>query len=434
MTSISRLIQLLRDESFRRNRHRMLEKVRLIWIKGFLEPALDQLARIELGLEPKPDAVDRPFDLLVQRPEQAPHPLPTGTPISHIFDEAGKALLILGEPGAGKTILLLELTRDLLDRAAQDERHLIPVVFHLSSWADQRLPLADWLMDELEKRYDVPRKLAKAWVDADLLLPLLDGLDEVAAAHQEACVTTINRFLHEHGLVPLVVCSRIADYTALTGRLRLPSAVLIQALRRQQVQNYVDQAGAALVGLRTALQHHESLWELLNTPLMLSIAALAYQGRAVDEMRSSGILEDYRTQLFAAYTDAMFHRRARTTPYSREQTEHWLMWLARAMKAHHQSIFYLESLQPDLLDKPKQRNSIKYIIILPYIMFLYVSGVGGVVAAMGFHFEVSIWTLIILPASLMFVPLLFIKAFIKGELAKIELRKRTTVVVVCGTI
>ena len=110
----------------------MLEKVRLIWIKGLLEPSLDQLARMELGLEPKPDAVDRPFDLLVQRPEQAPHPLPTGTPISHVFDEAGKALLILGEPGAGKTTLLLELTRDLLDRAAQDERHLIPVVFDLS--------------------------------------------------------------------------------------------------------------------------------------------------------------------------------------------------------------------------------------------------------------------------------------------------------------
>src|SRR5262245_21408390 len=48
------------DDQFRRNRHQMLEKVRHTWITGLLEPSLSQLARIELGLETKPDAVDRP--------------------------------------------------------------------------------------------------------------------------------------------------------------------------------------------------------------------------------------------------------------------------------------------------------------------------------------------------------------------------------------
>src|SRR4051794_16357928 len=125
-----------------------------------------------------------------------------------IFDELGQALLILGAPGAGKTTLLLELARDLLDRAERDPAHLIPVVFHLSSWAVRRRPLADWLVDELAERYYVPRKQAQAWINAEQVLPLLDGLDEVAPDHRAACVEAINTFRHQHGLVPLAVCSR----------------------------------------------------------------------------------------------------------------------------------------------------------------------------------------------------------------------------------
>ncbi len=355
----------------------MLKQVRCDWITQYLERSLDQLARIELGLATQPDAVDRPFDLLLQRPKQAPQPLPTGTPISHIFTDSGNALLILGEPGAGKTTLLLELTRDLLNWAEQDERHRIPVVFMLSSWAEHRGALADWLVDELNKRYDVPRTLAQAWVEADVILPLLDGLDEVAADHREACVTTINGFVHEHGLVPLVVCSRRAEYEALSVRLRLPSAVMIQPLSRQQIRTYVEQAGTALAGLRTVLHEDETFWEFLSTPLMLSIAAFAYQGRAAEEIHAASTIEEHRRHVFAAYTDAMFHRGTPRTPYTREQTEHWLTWLAKAMKDHSQTILYLEWMQPDWL--PGQRQQWLVTFITSVMSGLSVGLLGGLV-------------------------------------------------------
>ena len=116
-------------------RHQMLAKVRRDWIDGYLKHSLDNLARIELGLEEKPDAISRPWDAIVQQPDRAPRPLPPDQAMGAIFDELGQALLILGAPGAGKTTLLLELTRDLLDRAEQDASYPIPVVFHLSSWA-----------------------------------------------------------------------------------------------------------------------------------------------------------------------------------------------------------------------------------------------------------------------------------------------------------
>src|SRR5581483_3002802 len=101
---------------------------------------------------------------------------------------------ILGAPGAGKTTLLLELARDLIARAEQDERHPIPVVFNLASWATKRQPLREWLVEELNTKYDVPRKLAQAWIGADVVSPLLDGLDEVAAEHRSNCVEAINTY------------------------------------------------------------------------------------------------------------------------------------------------------------------------------------------------------------------------------------------------
>src|SRR3954470_18640830 len=97
----------------------MLAKVRRDWIDGYLKHSLDNLARLELGLEENPNAVSRPWDVIVQQPDRAPRRLPSGQTMGAVFDELGQALLILGAPGAGKTTLLLELARDLLDRAEQ---------------------------------------------------------------------------------------------------------------------------------------------------------------------------------------------------------------------------------------------------------------------------------------------------------------------------
>jgi predicted NACHT family NTPase len=76
----------------------------------------------------------------------------------------------------------------------------------LAAWAVQRQPLEDWLVSELtSERYNVPSDVAQTWVAEEQVLPLIDGLDEVALQHRKECVAAINEFQHQHGLVPLVV-------------------------------------------------------------------------------------------------------------------------------------------------------------------------------------------------------------------------------------
>jgi hypothetical protein len=332
-----------------RHRQAMLAKVRKNWITDVLQPSLFQDTLLVLGLTEQTTAVVHRLDLVVQRPERGDRPLPPGTAITEVFDQLDRALLILGAPGAGKTTLLLELTRSLLDRAAQDTTHPIPVVFPLSTWAEQRLPLADWLVDALHEQYDVPRTIGQAWVDAEQVLPLLDGLDEVNPEHRAACIDAINYFRQDHGLLPLVVSSRTEEYKTLTSQLRLQGAVVIQPLTREQVDAHLTHLGQPMAAVRQALQEDPTLWELLDTPLMLHIVSLTYAGQPVGPLRMPGTADVRRQQLFAAYVDRMFRRRSPVTPYTRQQTEHWLAWLAWQMGRHSQSVFYLERMQPDWL-------------------------------------------------------------------------------------
>ena len=340
----------------KRNRLRMLARVRHDWIGGVLNQSLYQAARIDLGLEDRPGLVDHPLTLVVQEAAKPARLLPLRTKIRTVFDahSGSGGLLILGAPGGGKTTLLLELAQDLLDRAGADEAHPIPVVFNLSSWALRRPALADWLADELNQRHDVPRKLAQQWVTAEQILPLLDGLDEVAAEHRNACVERINEYRNQHFL-PMAVCSRTKEYESLSRRLRLPAAVVVQPLTRAEVEEYLERGGNHLAGVRAAVAGDETLWELLDTPLMLSIAMLAYQGVGDPGTPAGGSIGHRRQNLFARYVDTMFDRRTKETRYGREQTQRWLGWLATSMTRLGQSVFQLESLGRDWLRTPFQQ-------------------------------------------------------------------------------
>jgi len=334
-------------------RHEMIKNVRNIWIKDYLSNSLHNIVTIELGLDECRDKIDFRGNLVVEGPNRVQKQLPSSTNVIEVFDELGGSFLVMGGPGSGKTILLLQLARGLLDRADGDDRLPIPVVFHLSTWAVRRPHLADWLVDELAMRYNVNRGLGEKWVNEDSILPLLDGLDEVSREYREACVEAINKFRKEHGLLPLVVCSRKEEYDALKLRLNLQTAIVVKPLTRPQIEQHLKSIGTPMEGVQVALQNDQVLWELLETPLMLNIVALAFKGKSAESVRGIDELNGRRRQLFEAYENAMFERPGRSSAksccYTPQQMKHWLSWLASSMKQHDQSIFYMELLQPSWL-------------------------------------------------------------------------------------
>ncbi|NEO65409.1 MAG: NACHT domain-containing protein, partial [Moorea sp. SIO4G2] len=281
-----------------------------------------------MGLEERLDAITNPVSEIIEIGDNSPKPLPEGTKVIDIFDQigTGATLLILGEPGSGKTTTLLELARNLIDRGEQDTNQLIPVVFNLCSWAKKRQRISDWLVDELNSNYDVPKKIGLALVSQQQLLPLLDGLDEVMADYRDECILGLNQFKKDYG-AELVVCSRIKDYEALSNRLNFQSAVYIRVLSLAQIYDYLDSVGTDLTGLRTLMAEDTVLQELAQSPLMLNIMTLAYQGVAVEDLPKTDVVEERRKQLFDAYIERMFKRRKTNQRYKKAQVKHWLIWL-----------------------------------------------------------------------------------------------------------
>jgi len=344
---------IVRVPGDRRAQQILLNKVKSFWVEGVLENSLHGAVLIELGLEARPAAVAYPWEMVLLRPGEDRHPLPEGCSITDVFEETGQALLILGEPGSGKTTMLLELARHCIQKAEEADSQPIPVVFNLSSW--QGGALSDWLVEELNEKYLLPRHIGQKWVATDQFLLLLDGLDEVKRERQAACIEAINAFRRLHGLTAIVVCSRVADYEAVAPRLRLQSAVLLQSLSPEQVELYLAEVGPELKVVRTLLQEDATLQELARTPLMLSIMTLAYRGLAGDQLEHLASIEARRQHLFATYVTRMFERRGLRSLYPAAQTVRWLAWLAGKMKEQAQTVFLIEGLQPGWLESARLR-------------------------------------------------------------------------------
>ncbi len=353
-----------------RDRIILINKVRKYWICGVLETFLRDRALIALGLNPQLDALELPWT----NADATFNPLPPATKIIDKFKQLpkGRTLLILGEPGGGKTTTLLELTRELLISAEHDYTQPLPVVFNLSSW-ETKQSIAEWLVQQLHIQYQVSKETGKNWLQNQQLLLMLDGLDEINILARDACVQAINQFSLEFGQTEIVVTSRLQDYELLSNRLKVEAAVYLQPLSLEQIDAYLTKAGGELAAFKQALKQDVILQELARSPLMLSIITLAYQAKSFEDVSQLYSLEERRQHVLNAYIERMLKRRS-SKQYSREKARRWLIWLAQQMRDKSPSIFLIELLQSTWL--PNLWYKLIYAIIIGVIAGL-LCGIGA---------------------------------------------------------
>ncbi|MCM6772191.1 NACHT domain-containing protein [Nocardia sp. CDC159] len=241
---------------------------------------------------------------------------------------AEKAVLLLGEAGAGKSLL----SKYLLLRWAEQPRKVraaqpIPVLVELHRCTGEvdlvgliatrfRLPRD---ADEARAREFVLRRL-----DQGRMRLIFDGLDEVAADHQAAVVSALETFrqsytVGEQANSVMVTCRG----SAYTGSLSAFEPITIADFDDSSILRFLErwlaversptggltEAEAAELGTAESLFHqirqHPQLHQLARTPLLLSLLADLYTGSL---LRRGRTLPGSRAAFYSRVTDHMITR------------------------------------------------------------------------------------------------------------------------------
>ncbi|MBZ0315157.1 MAG: NACHT domain-containing protein [Anaerolineae bacterium] len=363
----------------------MLDLVENIWIKGFLENVLNEMRSLNLDMSfADPEKV-------LRKPGMKDYTLPDSHAIAQAYYDLNRRLVILGEPGSGKTVTLLQLTRQLIIDARKGAKKPIPIVLALSSWAVEQLPFEDWLCKEIREKYGLPRRAANDLVKGEQLTYLLDGLDEVADAHREACLQAIKEFAEKARPVDYTVSCRKAEFQNLTTRLNVAGEIVINPLTSTQIDEYLK--GNSFEGLREFKSSNMIAQGFAQIPFMLNTMAVVTREKSKRDIVSdmnlyisdrniisestlyedAGSLRDY---FLESYINIRLYYNHHKEYSDVRKIRDYLRWVAQTLIAYGQMDLYLESIQPEWAQKMSLRRRINWSAVLVSALPIGLLGIG----------------------------------------------------------
>jgi hypothetical protein len=270
-------------------------------------------------------------------------------------------LVVLGEPGAGKTMLMVRLVLDLLAHRAVGGP--VPILASIASWNPAEQDLRGWLAAQL--MIDHPALAAAPPADrqeptqaaallaSGLILMVLDGLDEIPEEVRGPAISRINYALRpgEH----LVLACRTRQYQdavrpvdSAEVTLQGAAAVQLKPLDAEAVRAYLcpatssSRAKARWAPVLAVLGTAAPAGQALETPLMVGLARAIYSprpGELVGQLRNPAELCDpgltdraaVEALLFDAFIPAAY-RHDPADPWKAQDAEKWLVFLARHLE------------------------------------------------------------------------------------------------------
>lgn len=182
--------------------------------------------------------------------------------------------VILGEPGAGKSLLLKHLLTSWAN-GSPSNGHRIPVLVELHRCNDSGVSLKDLIGNEFERNGVRGRQASveRALADGDLLV-LFDGLDEVARDHHTRVVQAIKDFVATWESCRYLMTCRVAVYTGQLSPVFSSSVSITDfddAGIRSLLAKWPGLDAAEADRFFTGLADNPQLMRLAGSPLLLTM-------------------------------------------------------------------------------------------------------------------------------------------------------------------
>jgi hypothetical protein len=292
----------------------------------------------------------------------------------HEFISIHKSLLIIGEPGAGKTALLLHLALRLLENAFQEEKYPIPIILDLATWRNEKQDFDTWLEQNLvftAGRSGVSKAVAKELIRGKKgdtpnqrnLIVLLDGLDEIPQDDRASCVNAMRQYFkgqenNNPNHYPIaVICCRKEEYLALKTNLPIQAITEIIPLKIEKVIKELEKKNiTASKILLNIIQKHQAVIKTENLLTTVFEVNLALNLAEVHLLENFTLAKLQTQNLVDAYIQQEIKK---VKGYKPEKTRHYLGFLAQKMQENRKGItFELIDMKPNWL---KDRDLFRFV-------------------------------------------------------------------------
>jgi hypothetical protein len=231
--------------------------------------------------------------------DQSPQPM-----LELLADPSQRKLVVLGDPGSGKSLLLQYLVlawADANDPLLGDAP--LPLLIELRDYASRRAKgevsgFLDYLGRSESLRWRLDPEALEYWLRHNRTQVLLDGLDEVFDPQLRQEVTTaIHRFADDYPDAQIVVSSRLIGFQHERWRQEGFRPFMLQELDKEQRElflrrwhqlAYEDESKGERkrASLLQAIQQSPAIQQLAGNPLLLTLMAILNRSQELPRDRS----------------------------------------------------------------------------------------------------------------------------------------------------